>query len=477
MACNMVVLNSQKSLHSFNKPAFPTKSKCISKSYPATKIPARSRNAQIPINMALITSEGGVTRRIGNHHPNLWDDDFIQSLSKSYEDPCYGERAEKMIREIKDMFNALPAHSSSADDLHEHLSMVDNVERLGIDRHFQNEIKSALDYVYRYWDDERGIGSGRDSPCTDLNTTALGLRILRLHRYGVSSEVLHHFNGKDEWIFDAYGEPKVKEIKTILNLFRASIIPFPRERVMDEAKAFAITYLKEALHNIGNSNLSREIEFNIEYGWHTNVPRLEAMTYIDIYGEDSSWGEKIINNKSHKKNWDLLELAKLDFNMIQSIQQRELQILSRWWAESGLSDLEFARHRHVEYYFWAASVCIEPKYSSFRIGFAKLSALVTYLDDIYDTYGTFDELVLFTKAIKRWDLAATEGLPKFMKVTFKVFDEALRDMARDAEKTQGRDTLDYARKWEVYIDAYMQEAKWFVEGYVPTLEEYLENGK
>ncbi|KAH9306224.1 hypothetical protein KI387_010628, partial [Taxus chinensis] len=158
-----------------------------------------------------------------------------------------------MIREIKDMFNALPAQTSSADDLHEHLSMVDNVERLGIDRHFQNEIKSALDYVYRYWDDERGIGSGRDSPCTDLNTTALGLRILRLHRYGVSSDALHHFNGKDEWILNAYGEPKVKEIKTILNLFRASIIPFPRERVMDEAKAFAITYLKEALHNIGKS--------------------------------------------------------------------------------------------------------------------------------------------------------------------------------------------------------------------------------
>ena len=39
-----------------------------------------------------------------------------------------------------------------------------------------------------------------------------------------------------------------------------------------------------------------------------------------------------------------------------------------------------------------------------------------------------------------------EGLPEFMKLTFKVFDEGLRDTAWEAEKTQGRDTLDYARK-------------------------------
>jgi len=34
-------------------------------------------------------------------------------------------------------------------DLIQRLWMVDSVERLGIDRHFENEIESALDYVYR----------------------------------------------------------------------------------------------------------------------------------------------------------------------------------------------------------------------------------------------------------------------------------------------------------------------------------------
>nr|QHZ00920.1 terpene synthase 13 [Taiwania cryptomerioides] len=455
-----------------HKPVFHRK--LLNREYLTIKLPARRRVPQIPINMALITTDEGVTRRIGNHHPNLWEDDFIQSLSKSYEAPSYGERAEKLIKDVKDMFNALPVQSSSADDLIQHLSMVDNVERLGIDRHFQNEIKTALDYVYRYWND-KGVGCGRKSHCADLNTTALGFRILRLHRYGVSSDILQQFIAKDEKLLHPNSQSNEEEIKSILNLFRASLIAFPQEKALDDAKSFSTTYLKQALQKINNSNLSREIQFNLEYGWHTNVPRLEARTYIDIYGEDNSWDSKSINNIFYSK---ILELAKLDFNMIQSLQQQELQILSRWWIGSGLDKLEFSRHRHVEYYFWAAAGCIEPKYSIFRIGFAKLAALVTYLDDIYDTYGTMDELKIFTNSIKRWDLQAIEGLPEFMKVAFKAFDEAVRDMAQEAKKTQGRDTLNYAHKaWEVFIDSYMREAEWLAMGYTPSLEEYLENGK
>ncbi|GLJ35262.1 hypothetical protein SUGI_0709600 [Cryptomeria japonica] len=445
LPCSMVGHKLQKP--PIHKPLFYHKP--FNTPYLKKKIPARSRLPKTIINMAVITTDEGITRLIGNHHPNLWDDDFIQSLSKPYEAPSYGERAEKLIKDVKDMFNALPVQSSSAEDLYEHLSLVDHVERLGIDRHFQTEIKNALDYVYRYWSD-KGIGCGRESTHADLNTSALGFKILRLHRYGISSDMLQQFIPKDKNLMHLNSESNEEEIKSILNLFRASLIAFPGEKAMDGAKSFSTTYLKQALPNINNLNLSREIKFNLEYGWHTNVPRLETRTYLDIYGEDSSWASKTINNTFYEK---LLELAKLDFNMIQSVQQKSFK-------------------------FCQAGGCIEPKYSTFRIGFAKLSALVTYLDDIYDTYGTLDELKIFTKAIKRWDLSATEGLPEFMKVAFKAFDEALRDMAEEAKKTQGRDTLDYACKaWEVYIDAYMKEAEWLAMGYTPSLGEYLENGK
>jgi len=39
--------------------------------------------------------------------------------------------------------------------------------------------------AYRHWN-ERGIGWGRQNPIADLETTALGFLLLRLHRYDVS---------------------------------------------------------------------------------------------------------------------------------------------------------------------------------------------------------------------------------------------------------------------------------------------------
>jgi len=38
---------------------------------------------------------------------------------------------------------------SPLNDLIQRLWMVDSLERLGIDRHFKNDIKTSLDYVYR----------------------------------------------------------------------------------------------------------------------------------------------------------------------------------------------------------------------------------------------------------------------------------------------------------------------------------------
>lgn len=129
----------------------------------------------------------------------------------------YGERAKALIAEVKEIFNTISMADGESinplNDLLQRLSIVDNVQRLGIERHFQNEIRAALQYVYRsvliiglkllimfwrglihiktinylassFWS-EKGIGCGRDSVDTDLNTTALGFRILRLHGYTV----------------------------------------------------------------------------------------------------------------------------------------------------------------------------------------------------------------------------------------------------------------------------------------------------
>lgn len=419
--------------------------------------------------------DAGVQRRIGDYHSNLWDDNFIQSLSSPYQESSYGERTERLIGEIKEIFKSLSMEEgellSPLNDLLQCVLMVDNVERLGIERHFQNEIKASLEYVYSYWS-ENGIGCGRDSVSSDLNTTALGFRILRLHGYTVFSDVFEQFKdqkGQFAWFTSNHTERK---IRSVLNLFRASLIGFPGEKVMEEAEVFSATYLKEALQTIPVSGLSREIEYALEYRWHSNLPRLEARSYIDILGENT------INEMPYVKVAKLMELAKLEFNIFHSIQQKELQCIWRWWKESGSPELTFVRHRYVEYYTLVSGIDMEPKNSAFRLGYVKMCHLVTILDDMYDTFGTIDELRLFTAAVKRWNRSAMECLPQYMKGVYMVLYDTVNEMVREAEKSQGWDTLNYARQaLEDYLGSYLKEAEWISTGYMPTFEEYLENGK
>lgn len=62
----------------------------------------------------------------------------------------------------------------------------------------------------------------------------------------------------------------------------------------------------------------------------------------------------------------------------------------------------FARDRLVENFFWAAGMIFEPQFGYCRRVATKILSLVTTIDDIYDVYGTLDELELFTNAVERY---------------------------------------------------------------------------
>lgn len=380
----------------------------------------------------------------------------------------------KCLADSNNVFNKLGNYEPRicSMDIFQRLWMVDTIECLGIDRHFKNEIQVSLDYVYSYWN-EKGIRCSRDSLIPDLNSTSLAFRTLRLHGYNVSSDAFEHFKGQNGQ-FVCSSIQTAGEIRSVLNLFRASLLAFPGEKVMEEAETFAVRYLKEMLQKIQPSSLSQEIEYVLQFGWQSTVPRWEARSYIEIHEQDTDSPWTIYEMPREK----LMELAKLEFNILNSLQHIELQRLSRWWKASGLSEMIFTRHRPVEYYTMASCIVMEPKHSAFRLGFAKLCEIATCLDDIYDTYGTIDELEVFTAAVKRWDPSTIECLPAYMKSVYMLLYQLVSEMARDTEETQGRDTLEYARKaWEAIIDAHMQEARWIASGYIPTFEEYLKNSK
>ncbi|XP_011009235.1 PREDICTED: terpene synthase 10-like [Populus euphratica] len=106
----------------------------------------------------------------------------------------------------------------------------------------------------------------------------------------------------------------------------------------------------------------------------------------------------------------------------------------------------------------------------------KVNSLITTIDDVYDVYGTLDELELFTDAIVRWDLNFMVRLPDYIKLCFFILYNSVNKMAYDIFKNQGIDILPYFKKaWADLCKSYLLEAKWYFGGYTPTLQEYMDN--
>ncbi|KAF3662915.1 (-)-camphene/tricyclene synthase, chloroplastic [Capsicum annuum] len=177
--------------------------------------------------------------------------------------------------------------------------------------------------------------------------------------------------------------------------------------------------VREYVHNVTSKGLLNNnqhgeddvtvalVHHALELPLHWVMLRVETSWYINIY-------EKMPN-----ANPLLLELAKLDFNIVQATHQQDLRYLSRWWKSSCLAEkLPFARDRIVEAFLWIVGTMFEPQHSNFRRMLTKVAALVTAIEDIYDVYGTLDELEVFTHAVDRMEVKAMDQLPDYMKVCY-----------------------------------------------------------
>ncbi|KAL2331547.1 hypothetical protein Fmac_019128 [Flemingia macrophylla] len=143
-----------------------------------------------------------------------------------------------------------------------------------------------------------------------------------------------------------------------------------------------------------------------------------------------------------------------------------------------LTKVPYARHRLVEGYIWSLSMSYEPEYSIARMFLGKVIGVVCLLDDTYDAYGSIQELELFTEAIQRWNISPMEALPHCMQVVFNAVLE-LCDEIESTTTESGQSSFVVPRfKQAVFnqIKGYMVEAKWCHEGYIPSYDEYKNNG-
>ncbi|KAG8479372.1 hypothetical protein CXB51_029770 [Gossypium anomalum] len=298
----------------------------------------------------------------------------------------------------------------STDKPYQNLDIIDAIQRLGVAYHFEKEIEDALHIIYHRHCNNAQIDD-------DLYTASVRFRLLRKHGFNVSCE---------------------------------------------EALAFTMFHLKLAETTM-DYPLSTQIANALKRPLRKSLPRLVGRSYIPIY-EGYATLDK-----------NLMKFAKLDFNMVQHLHKEELSKINRWWKCLDIAtNFPFIRDRLVECYFWILGVYFEPHYTTARTFMTKVISLTSILDDIYDAYGTYEELEIFTEAIQRWDINCIDQLPDYMRVWYSEVLNVYKEM-EDLMSKEGKSyRVQFAIKaMKQQSQVYHAEAKWLHENYTPTMEEYM----
>ncbi|KAJ6832458.1 ent-copalyl diphosphate synthase 1, chloroplastic [Iris pallida] len=296
------------------------------------------------------------------------------ALGQTRDEKCFGYLQRAVEKFDGGVPNVYPV------DLFEHIWAVDRLERLGISRYFETEIRECLDYVYRYWTDN-GICWARNSRVQDVDDTAMGFRLLRLNGYDVSPDVLRNFE-KDGEFFCFVGQSN-QAVTGMYNLNRASQVMFPGEHILDRAYKFSYRFLREKqAHNqlldkwIITKDLPGEVGYTLDFPFCASLPRVEARWFLEQYGgRNDTWIGKTLYRMPLVNNDLYLELAKADFNRCQATHQMEWLHIQKWYEECGLESLGVSRKSALTDYFLAAACVFEPERAAERIGWAKTSVL------------------------------------------------------------------------------------------------------
>lgn len=113
-----------------------------------------------------------------------------------------------------------------------------------------------------------------------------------------------------------FSESHVDDVVGLLSLYEASQLRTHGDEILDEAVTFTTTHLELATQRLFPP-LSKQVSHALYQPLWKGIPRLEARHYLSIYEEDDSHNETLLN------------FAKLDFNQLQQVYQKELTGITR----------------------------------------------------------------------------------------------------------------------------------------------------
>ncbi|KAG5561432.1 hypothetical protein RHGRI_004463 [Rhododendron griersonianum] len=302
--------------------------------------------------------------------------------------------------------------------------MIDTLQRLSIDCLFQEEIEALLQKQYM----ESTISNGY--PEFDLYEVSTRFRLLRQEGYNVPADVFNNFKNKEGRFKSELGT----DIKGLMALYEASHLSIKGEDKLDQAANYSCLLLDGWMMNL-DQRQARLVDSTLRHPYHKNLARFTARSFVSDYKGINGWVD------------GLQELATMDFKMVQSTNQREILQFSEWWKDMGLAnDLKFARNETLKWYMRPMAALTNPRFSQQRVELTKPISLIYIIDDIFYVYGTLEELTLFTEAVDRWDLAAVENLPYYMKSCFNALYDTTNEIAYKIYKAHGWNPIDSLQK-------------------------------
>ncbi|KAI3836667.1 hypothetical protein MKW92_039324 [Papaver armeniacum] len=383
------------------------------------------------------------------YQPTIWDyKHFLESPKTNYSCKTDTELLVEKEKKVKVMLKEDVKPLAK-------LELIDVIQSLGMSNLFEEDIHKILKNMYH---------DNSENSKDNLYATSLRLKLLRQYGFHEPQDVFVKFKDAE----GGFKESIKDDIKGMLSLFEAAHLVLEGESILTEAVLLTRRHLldNENNNNNVNVNLTKQVSRSLETPFHWRVQRSEARTFIEAYESQSDM------------NPHLLELAKLNFNRVQAQHKMELKHISKWWNNLGFAEkLNFARDRIVECFLSSIGFCWEPQYKRCREWLTKIISFALVIDDIYDSYGSLEELELFTDAIERWDCKAVEKLPYYMKICFLALYNTVNEMAFEILVEQQFDILPHLTiSLANTVKAMSTEAKWCHKGYMPTFVEYQHNG-
>ncbi|XP_049402128.1 (3S,6E)-nerolidol synthase 1-like [Solanum stenotomum] len=380
---------------------------------------------------------------------NKWivQEDLLRATSTYNQDGFDSTNFGLLVKEVK---YALRTERNN------NLTLVDTLQHMGIEHHFQEEIQSILQKEYE------------QSACflkyQNHHDISLCFRLLRQEGHHVSADVFKKFKNNDDGTF---GLNLSQDVNGLIGLYEASQLGVEGEYILDEIANFSVGHLNACLANNDSCDEDRIIKETLKYPYHKSLASCKAKSFINNFKGINGWGKSTLQ-----------ELANMDYSITKEIHQHELIQVSRWWRSLGLAEeLKLLRDQPLKWYAWPMAMLTDPKMSQQRIELAKCISFVYVIDDIFDVYGTVEELTLFTQAVNRWELCAMMDLPEYMRSTYKALYNTINSIGYNIYKIYGRNpTQNLRNTWANLCNAFLKEAKWFASGELPTADVYLKNG-